>query len=91
MRKIGGTIQRRNDEMVGILGADLHTASLPAGEDHYPNADGRGLAARFVNPTGLTEWTAHFRPGETTGPGNGTVHKSFTGYYQYLHLILLVA
>ena len=73
MRKISGTIQRRNDQQVGILGADLHTASLPAGEDHYPNSDGRGLATRFINPTGLTAWTAHFRPGETTGPGEGSL------------------
>lgn len=73
MRKISGTIQRRNDELVGILGPDLHTAALPAGEDHFPNADGRGLATRFINPAGLTTWTAHFRPGETTGPGNGTL------------------
>jgi hypothetical protein len=47
-----------------------------AGVDLFPNADGRGLAARLINPPGLTSWTAHFRSGETTGPGNGTL----TGY-----------
>lgn len=44
-----------------------------AGGDVFPNNVGRGLAARLVNPTGLTAWAAHFRTGETTGPGNGTL------------------
>lgn len=63
MRKISGTIQRRNDEQVGLLGPDLHTASLPVGEDHYPDGDRRGLATRFVDPLGAGVYTDHFRSG----------------------------
>lgn len=44
-----------------------------SGADIFPNDDGRGLAARFINPVGITAWTVHFRAGETTGPGNGTL------------------
>jgi len=44
-----------------------------AGIESFPNNDARGIATRFVNPSGLTAWTAHFRTGETTGPGNGTL------------------
>lgn len=43
------------------------------GHDVFPNTDGRGFAARLVNSPGLALWTAHFRPGETTGAGNGTL------------------
>ena len=63
MRKISGTVQRRNDEQVGILGPDLHTASLPVGEDHYSDGDRRGLAGRFIAPLGPLTWTDHFRSG----------------------------
>lgn len=55
---------------------DANGVLLPDAYDMFPNDDGRGFAARFVNPPGLAAWTAHFRPGETTGPGNGTL----TGY-----------
>lgn len=47
-----------------------------AGSDIYANNDGRGVATRFINPRGVEAWTAHFRPDETTGPGNG----SLSGY-----------
>jgi hypothetical protein len=61
-------------EFIRFAGEGIRT--VVAGTDIFPNDDGRGFASRFVNPTGLTAWTAHFRPGETTGPGNGTL----TGY-----------
>lgn len=41
--------------------------------DAFPNDDGRGIGSRFINQTSLTDWIAHFRNGETTGAGNGTL------------------
>lgn len=58
-------------EFVRLSGEGIR--NVVSGTDMYPNNDGRGLAARLINPDGLTLWTAHFRPSETTGPGNGTL------------------
>jgi len=64
---IGGVVSgRRYSDGIQVI----------ADQDFFPNMDGRGLASRFINSPGLTLWDAHFRPSETTGPGNGTL----TGY-----------
>lgn len=74
------TLSAPTDDQIDIeiAGADAGTwtasgLKLAAGDDNFPNNDGRGLASRFINQTGLTTWGAHFRTGETTGPGNGTL------------------
>jgi hypothetical protein len=43
------------------------------GKEIYPNDENYGLYRRLINQIGLTAWTAHFRAGETTGPGNGSL------------------
>jgi len=68
-----GQLRLRKIGIGTASGSNTGDVTQAAGGDIFPNADARGLAARFVNPTGLTSWTAHFRPGETTGPGEGSL------------------
>lgn len=62
-----------NDQMIDELRASFFHKRRElwclANNDVRPNDDRRGLAARFVNPTGLTTWTSHFRTGDVAGAG----------------------
>lgn len=73
----GQTRQQLNDPQVARLSGEFFQragdVATIAGTDAKPNNDGFGIAARWINPQGLVNWSAHFRPLETTGPGNGTL------------------
>ena len=77
-----------NDQMIDELRASFFHKRREVwcldNNDVKPNNDGMGLAKRFINPTGLTTWTSHFRTGDVAGAGELAAYSwindgTFTG------------